>query len=107
MIWIIVGAVFFLWVIGASLAENEKDKKQEKPTVFCGTPFIQAQQPQPMVPGGEARQWTQYALNNPEVKLQVVEKLEVANGQFTAEKHMKMTGPVRPQRPAVKPYFTY
>jgi hypothetical protein len=48
----------------------------------------------PWMSHSETQTWAQYAMRNPEVKLQIVEKLEVANGQFSAEKHMKMTGPV-------------
>lgn len=46
--------------------------------------------------------WVDYAQRNPEVTLQMVEKIDVVDGYFAAEKHMKMSGPL-PEKP--RAYF--
>jgi hypothetical protein len=81
--------IMLIWAIF-----SPKEKREHQPIVNVNVP--QPYQPpvqRAITPGGSDN-WVQHALRNPEVTLQVVEKYEVQNGQFTAEKHMRMTGPV-------------
>jgi hypothetical protein len=94
MHWLFV-LLIICWIIGAIISAANAAEKPKPPTVNIILPPVPPRPARPFMPGGEANSWYQYAMRNPAVKLQVVEKLEVSNGQFVAEKHMKMTGPVR------------
>lgn len=47
----------------------------------------------PAIPSPRGDSWVDYAKANPAVTLNMVEKFKVEDGQFEAEKHMKMSGP--------------
>jgi hypothetical protein len=79
-------------IIIACLLVGACDKEPKPPVVNVNVPVPRPVQSQPTLASSDG--WVQHALRNPEVTLQVVEKYEVQNGQFTAEKHMRMTGPV-------------
>jgi hypothetical protein len=103
ILWVVLVVVVFIgylliYIVGGivagicSLFESKPNPPQAR-QVFCATPLM-SQSRAPYVPGGTDN-WAQYAMHNPQVKLQMVEKLEIADSQFSAEKHMKMTGPVQ------------
>jgi hypothetical protein len=101
---ILVFAIIFFcgiaWVIGGTIvaAFREVWEQSRKPKPRPYVHWIPPQQPvMPISPPSETSDWVDYAMRNPAVKVQVVEKVEVSDGQFTAEKHMKMTGPVQQQ----------
>jgi hypothetical protein len=53
--------------------------------------------------------YVEYAMRNPSVKLDMVEKVTTDDDRFSVEKHMKMSGPLEPPRPfvAMERYSSY
>jgi hypothetical protein len=100
--WMIVGGLVLAIGLLVRSAKAIEQKEEAPPPPQTPTPgrYDPAFAPQPQVPVSEAQQWTQYALQNPAVKLSILERYDVGDGQFYAEKHMVMSGPVeQPAQP--------
>ena len=90
---IVIFGLFILFVIIGGIwgAINPNNEKRTNVNVYVPPQPYQPPAPRQI---NQVNDWVGYAMRNPQVKLEVVETMNVANGQFVAEKHMRMSGPV-------------